>query len=40
MIGFDWREGAKYIAMFNHLTGPLGDLKKVIPVKRRSDARM
>ena len=35
MLGFEWREGARYIAISKHLTGPLGDLKKVIPAKRK-----
>ena len=35
MLGFEWKEGARYIAMSEHLTGPLGSLRRVIPVKRK-----
>ena len=35
MVGFEWKEGARYIAMSEHLTGPLGTLRRVIPVKRK-----
>ena len=35
MLTFDWMEGARYIAMSEHLTGPLGSLRSVIPAKSR-----
>ena len=36
MLGFEWKEGARYIAMSKHLTGPLGSLRKVIPFRRKT----
>ena len=35
IVEFDWMEGARYIAISPHLTGPLGKLKRLIPVKRK-----
>ena len=40
MPSFDTKQGGRYIIMNQHLTGPLGKLRRVLPRRRKTQGRM